>query len=139
MEQMQLFQRAFTITSDKPSVEGKILSFNKPYQVDGLTETIPDTVTIDVDKDLKCLIGHDHNTCISDADNIELDRRSDGLYFKLKKLPQQIKNLIKGISSCSAGFFARPVLANGQRSFQRMHLHEISLTPTPVYQMLLFM
>ena len=131
MEQMQSFTRACQLSTDKPSVSGRILSFNKPYIVDGLTETIPDNVEIDVAKDIKCLIGHDHSSCISEADNIELERKPDGLYFKLKKLPDKIKQMIKGISSCSAGFFARPILSEGTRSFNRMHLHEISLTSTP--------
>ena len=135
MEGMMSFTRACQLTKEtgKPSVEGRILSFNKPYVVDGLTETIPDNVEIDVAKDIKCLIGHDQGSCISESDNIELERKHDGLYFKLKKLPDKIKQMIKGISSCSAGFFARPILTEGNRSFNRMHLHEISLTPTPAY------
>ena len=93
MEGMMSFTRACQLTKEtgKPSVEGRILSFNKPYVVDGLTETIPDNVEIDVAKDIKCLIGHDQGSCISESDNIELERKHDGLYFKLKKLPDKNK------------------------------------------------
>lgn len=132
---LRSFESSFLENGD---IEGRVLSFDKEYQADGMIEVIPKDCEIEINKNCMALLSHKKESMLGRRDqNLFFQKRDDGLYFKIKKVGTKIfdeaRELVKTniIGGVSPGFRASPIINENKRSFNKIFLDEISLVGNP--------
>ena len=115
------------------------LSLTSCIRIYGTKEKFSKDCQIDF-KDARCLFGHDKNKLLGRVGaNLEITKRDDGLYFKLKKSATDLfknvytlakEGILKGVSP---GFDSDARWDGDIRVFDKVDLSEISLVGQPAY------
>ena len=136
-----MFVRDFetSLATGEGSLEGRVFEFDKLYTYNGIKEKFAKNCQINC-SDVRALYGHDKNKLLGRTGaNLEVFKRDDGLYFRLKKSASNLfkecltlckEGILKGVSP---GFDSDARWENDIRVFDKVDLSEISLVGQPAY------
>ena len=138
--------RAFKLRNDMPegenSLSGYVFRYDEVADYMGEERMSPD-MTIHVSPEAFLLRGHDPDKILGKVGkNLEFENRDDGLYFKVKSLPdtelaRETMELIKAeiLDGVSVGFMDKKssMDADGVQVFEKIEVKEISIVSMPAY------
>ena len=140
---METFVRSFDgVNETDQEISGRIFEFDRVFKnIEGRDEVIPSTCKIDISPTCLALRGHDKHQILGKKDvNLSFERKSDGLYFRLKNLGTRLwddtREMVKNklLSGVSGGFRATPIYENNVRKFDSLILDEVSVVNQPAYE-----
>ena len=139
---MKSYERSFesSLSADKGDLVGRVFAWDHVEFAEGMQEKIPKTAEINIQKNCMALLSHKKESMLGrHKQNLSFERRDDGLWFKIKKVPTSIfeetSRLVQNkiIGGVSPSFDAVPTYQKNIRCFNKIFLKEISLVGKPAY------